>query len=228
MVDGRPQAELVRLFADSGGFCVYGHKPCSGYWTENTITVCLWGTPCSSPVGEGQLCRYKPDDPKLPHLPCHLLHPTLIRWHCAYGDLPCYKPFESHYEQYIDILIKEWQASDRHQRQLDWQAERKALHSLGERREPLRGRFNTISKDIYFANQPQFYLEGLGVSGVTLKPFAKVRLASGYLYLYIELELGDKLKGVSKAKRRKALRYGKIADDVRAIIKQAVQHCLDH
>jgi hypothetical protein len=146
---------------------------------------------------------------------------------CVFGHKPCLIP-EHHYENFIEGLIADWIADDRLQRELDWQAEQRALHSLGERREPLRGQFSAIAKDIFFANQPHYYLEGMGVSGLTFKPFAKVRLSSGYIYLYIDIDLGDSLKGVSKAKRRKALRYGKIADDVRAIIKEAVRHSLDH
>jgi hypothetical protein len=139
------QAHLVRLFLKSGGFCVYGHRPC---------------------------------------------------------------PYPSHhYELFIESLIKDWVADDRAQRQAEWEVERRQLHSLGERRYPLRGQFSNIAQDIFFAEQPQHYLEGLGISGLTFKPFAKVRIASSYMRLFVEL--GDALKGVSKTKRRKATRYGK-------------------
>ena len=139
------QAHLVRLFLESGGFCVYGHRPC---------------------------------------------------------------PYpEHHYELFIESLIKDWIADDRAQSQAELEAERRQIHSLGERRYPLKGQFNTIAKDIFYAEQPQHYLEGLGISGLTFKPFAKVRIASSYMRLFVEL--GDSLKGISKAKRRKAIRYGK-------------------
>ena len=139
------QAELVRLFRQGGGFCVYGHKPC---------------------------------------------------------------PYPSHhYELFIEGLIKDWIADDRAQSQAEWETERRQIHSLGERRYPLRGQFNAIAQDIFFDSQAQHYLEGLGISGLTYKPFAKVRIASSYMRLMVDL--GDTLKGVSKSKRRKAIRYGK-------------------
>ena len=139
------QQHLVSLFLDSGGFCVFGHKP------------------CPNP--------------------------------------------EHHYQLFIEGLIADWKAGDRAQDRAEWQAERLRLHSLGERRYPIRGQFNNISRDIFFDSQPLFYLVGLAVSGLTLSPFAKVRLSSSFTSLFIDL--GDTLKGVSKNKKRKAIRYGK-------------------
>jgi len=163
------QQHLVDLFLDSGGFCVFGHKPCP--------------TP------------------------------------------------EHHYINYIEGLIADWKADDKSQASALWQAERQRLHSLGERRYPLRGRFNNISQDIFFGNQPLFYLDGLGVSGLTLSPFAKVRVSSSYANLFIDL--GDTLKGVSKNRKRKAMRYGKPLPPeyrrrVEQVCRQAVRHFLNH
>jgi len=161
------QQHLVDLFLDSGGFCVFGHKP------------------CTNP--------------------------------------------EHHYINFIEGLITDWKADDRAQDSAEWQAERQRLHSLGERRYPIRGQFNNISQDIFFGNQPLFYLVGLGVSGLTLSPFAKVRVSSSYANLFIDL--GDTLKGVSKNRRRKAMRYGKplpieYRRRVELICREAVRHYL--
>ena len=163
------QAHLVSLFTRSGGFCVFGHKPCP--------------------------------------IPDH------------------------HYEIFIEGLIADWQADDRAERVARWRQERRHIHSLGERTYPLRGQFSAISKDIYFASQPEYYLLGLSVDGLTFKPFAKVRLASGYVHLYVSL--GDILRKVSKSKRRKAIRYGKplpmaIEAEIARVCNQAVRHYLDH
>ena len=197
---------LVELFLDSGGFCVYGLKPCIGYFTQKPITACAWGKKCSKPMPKNQLCRYKPEDDK-PHLPCRYVTFDQKRWHCAYGDYPCYKPFGSHYEYYADTLIAEWKHLDIEQRLAEWEAERKALHSLGQRSYPIRGQFSAVSRDIYAENQPLYYLEGQAVSGITLTPFVRVRIASSYIRLYVDL--GEALRQVSKSKRRKAIRYGK-------------------
>ena len=161
------QTHLVRLFLDSKGFCVFGHK------------LCL---------------------------------------------IP-----EHHYEVFIECLIDDWKADDRSQAQAEWEAERRQLHRVGERQYPIHGQFSAVSKDIFFAEQPLYYLAGLGISGLIFKPFAKIRLSSSFVALYINL--GDTLKGLSKSQRRKAIRYGKplpyqIEQEVAKICRLAVRHYL--
>ncbi|GAI66978.1 unnamed protein product [marine sediment metagenome] len=125
---------------------------------------------------------------------------------CVYGHKKCLIP-EHHYFLYSEFLIKDWKHLDTEQRQAEWEAERKALHSLGERTYPIRGQFSAVSRDIYAESQPLYYLEGQAVSGLTLMPFVRVRLASSYIRLYVDL--GEALRQVSKNTRRKAIRYGK-------------------
>jgi hypothetical protein len=106
--------------------------------------------------------------------------------------------------------------------------EQRELHRLGERG-PLRGRFSAIGRDIFFGRQPQYYLDALGISGLTFRPFAKVRLASSYVHLFVDI--GDALKGMSKSRRRKAIRHGKplpqaVQDRVNEVCRRAVKHYL--
>lgn len=160
------RSHLVKLFLDSGGFCIYGHKDCL--------------------------------------IPAH------------------------HYEVYIEYLISDWKSEDREQARLDWIEERKAIHSLGEPRYR-EGRFGTISREVFFGNQPAYYLEALGISGLTLTPFAKIKLGSSYMRLYVDL--GDSLRGASKNQRRKAIRYGKVLpkvidERIAETIREAVRHYL--
>jgi len=125
---------------------------------------------------------------------------------CVYGHKKCLIP-EHHYYLYSELLIKDWKHLDKEQSQADWEAERKALHSLYERTYPIRGQFSAVSRDIYAGNQPLYYLDGQAVSGLTFKPFVRVRLASSYIRLYVDL--GEALREASKSQRRKAIRYGK-------------------
>ena len=163
------QAYLVKLFSNSGGFCIYGHKFC------------------------------------------------LIESH--------------HYEVYIETVIRNWISDDISERQALWQAERQQLHSLGERRYPASGQFNAISQDIFFASQPQYYYQGLGVSGLTFKPFVKIRIASQFMNL--QVDISDTLAKLSKTKKRKAIRYGKTLpidaqNEIDRLCKSAVSHYLKH
>lgn len=148
---------------------------------------------------------------------------------CVFGHRPC--PFPSHhYELYIDDLIKDWQADDRAKANALWQAERRAIHSLGECGR-IRGEFNTIGRDIFFARQPQEYIIGLGVSAVTFQPIAKVRLASSYTALHVNIL--PALQGLPKNQRRKLLRYGRRLPAegearLHEVVKQAVKHYKSH
>ena len=142
---------------------------------------------------------------------------------CVFGHKGCLVP-DHHYENFIEDLISYWVSDDRAQKQAEWQAEQKAIHSLGERRLPLRGQFSAIGKDVFYGDQPQFYLLGLGISGLTYKPFARVRLSSSFMHLHVNL--GDTLKKVSKNKRRKAIRYGKIDRQIQELCKSAVKDYL--
>ena len=149
---------------------------------------------------------------------------------CVFGHNKCLIP-EHHYHIYIEDLIADWKADDREQALTEWEAEQRAIHSLGELRYPLLGRFNAISREIYGGSQPLFYIQDLGISGLTLKPFAKVRLSSSYETLYVELR--NALWRVSKARRRKAIRYHKplpkeVEEDVFRIVKEAVRDYLAH
>ena len=180
------QALLVKLFLESQSFCLYGHSPCFGTLERKEIAVCRWGKFCLNPTGEGKPCRFKPDDGK-PHLPCQAHHVIKLIWHCGYGDYPCYKPYECHYELVARRLVRDWVSDDRSQRLAKSQEERKRLHALAEPREPIRGRFNTVSREIIMADQPAYYLDGLGISGLTFKPFAKVRVASSYMRLFVDI-----------------------------------------
>jgi len=135
------------------------------------------------------------------------------------------------YEAKVGSIIADWQADDKAEALALWRKEEKAIHGLGERSYPLRGEFSAIAKEIYHAQQPQFYLLGLGVSGLTFKPFAKVRLASSFIGLHVYVDLSDTLKSVSKNKRRKAIRYGKalpleIQAKVDKLCNEAVRHYL--
>ena len=130
---------------------------------------------------------------------------------CVYGDKPCRCPELHHYEPFADMLVKDWVQDDKEARAYEAKIERKRLHGLSERG-AIRGQFNAISRDIFHDKQPQSYLEAIGINGLTFTPFAKVRFASSNVRLHVDL--GDTLKGLSKNKRRKAIKYGRIPLEV--------------
>ncbi|MBA7671925.1 hypothetical protein ES703_80094 [subsurface metagenome] len=149
---------------------------------------------------------------------------------CVFGHKPCLIP-EHHYYLFSEALIHDWKQIDKEQATAEWERERKAIHSLGERRFPVIGRFNAISMDIYADSQPLYFLGGQAVSGVTLKPFVKVRIASSYVNLFTDLS--EAFKQVSKNKRRKATRYGsplprEVETRIRRLVLEAVRDYMSY
>ena len=145
-------------------------------------------------------------------------------WKC---DLVTGEFYHPAYEKRINDLINYWVVDDRAQDLAEWQIEQKKMHSLGEKVEPLRGRFSAVAREIYHDAQPLYYLIGIGMSGLTLHPYAEVRLASSYTSLHVDL--GESLRRMSKNKRRKAIRYGgsfpiDCERKVGALIQSAVLH----
>ena len=145
---------------------------------------------------------------------------------CVFGHSKCQIP-EHHYPEFTEMLISDWKALDRELASALWKAERKAFHDLGEMPYPTSGRFTAIDREIFAGNQPLYYLEGQAVSGLTFKPFVKVRISSSYIRLYVDL--GEALRQVSKSARRKAVRYGKplprnTTQAIRRTIFEAVRH----
>lgn len=216
------QSYLVKLWAEYGNKCLYGHNACPiashyVYLEPKAVTVAV---PIKLACQDSYGNPIKKDGKQL--------------YLTVYGSKTVtaqVKKMARLYELKSELVIKNWKADDRQQDTADWQAERKELHSLAERRYPIRGQFSSIAKDVFYCQQPQFYLLGLGVSGLTFKPFARIRLASSYLHLFIDI--GDTLKGMGKNKRRKAIRYGKALpvekqQELDQVCKLAVTHYLEH
>jgi hypothetical protein len=111
----------------------------------------------------------------------------------------------------IDNAVKCWSDDSRIDTLEKWRRDRRELHKLNEKSFPLRGRFNNISSVIFHESQPLYYLESIGMNGLTMQPYAKVKLASSRQYLFVEL--GNSLLNVSKNRRHKILKYGKTPKD---------------
>jgi len=107
---------------------------------------------------------------------------------------------------YLEGLIQEWIADDRAQSEAVWRMEQCAMHALHECGR-VRGRFNATDREVFFAKQPEYYLDGIGLDCRTFTPFAKIRLASSPQALHVFL--GDSLRGLSRNRRHKVIRYGK-------------------
>lgn len=127
----------------------------------------------------------------------HLANPEGWKLDIASGEF--YNP---DYLRQVKLKVADWVDDDRYL----WTLERKAIHSLGER-QYRAGQFGSVGLEVYHSNQPLYATEYIALSGLTLTPYARVRISSSFMRLYIDL--ADSLKGVSKNQRHKAIRYGK-------------------
>lgn len=159
---------------------------------------------------------------------------------CLYGHKVCSNPehYIAHNKQGQAVIMRlfdrvmadridDYKAEDT----ALWAKERRAMHDLGESLRYYRGRWNAIAKDIYFTNQPTYVNRGIGVSAVTFKPVAKVRISSSYWYLYIDIPIESAFRIVSKNAKRKAIRYGvksqSITDKIDSIVNSTVSHYIN-
>jgi len=175
------QAQLIDLFHRLGNRCLQGHDRC--------------------PIFEHYI----------EYVPYAVHYPILNSDGSGYGvgisRVHIAKP-NTLYEKIMGEVIRDWVADDAEGRAYERKLEAKRLHSFtDEHTFPLRGNFCAISRTIYNDSQPMFQILGLGVSGLTFKPFAKIRLASSDICLHVDIS--EALKPLSKCKRRKAIRYGK-------------------
>jgi hypothetical protein len=214
------QAQLLDLWAKYGNRCLLGHtacddfehyiyhkpKPLFGIKPKPIKCVDRYGNPILDNNGQPLwTVEYK-------LIPDWVTTPEVIRL----------------YDLKLAEVIGDWIAEDRQAKAYERKAISRLLHTLSEVG-ALRGQFNAISRDIYHESQPTYFIECLGISGLTFKPFAKVRIASSYVRLHVDLKAP--LANVSKNRKRKYLRYGKglpigVQKEVELTCNKAIAHYL--
>ena len=138
---------------------------------------------------------------------------------CVFGDDPCPHPYDHHYVPFVEGLIKEFIADDRADDAVLWRLERERMHRVPDAIFR-QGRFDTVARAEFLANQPACYLQGLSIDPLTFLPTAKVRIPSTFSVLFVDVS--DAFKGLSKSARRRAIRRGGISPQVQdAIIRLA-------
>lgn len=122
-------------------------------------------------------------------------------------------------EQKVEDAIASWVAEDRERRCYEWKLEQQLIHGT-----PTRGynrRFDPVTRDGFMAEQPDFYLDALGLDPWTGKQVAMVRIPSSYVYLFVDVTRA--VEKLSKNKRRKVRRYGATPPEgVEALCRLAV------
>jgi len=124
------------------------------------------------------------------------------------------------YDIKAEECIRQWIADDRAEAAAAWRAERERMHrGPGHIRQ---GRFDSIRREVFLAQQPDYYVVALGVDPLTFRPVAKVRIPSTYVYLFVDIT--PAVERLSRNKRRKAARYGKpLPQEIRETVETLAQ-----
>lgn len=150
---------------------------------------------------------------------------TRSRGFCVFGHPMC--PIEEHdYEVFIEGIIEEWKAEDRDRRLYEWKLEQRTIHT-GEKGRWGR-RFDPVTRDVFMANQPEYYLVGLGVDALNFKRVALVRIPSTQIHLFVDVSRAGTFRRLSKNQRRKIVRYGAsppadVMGEIRSLCQEAVE-----
>ena len=192
------QAQLIGLWGQYGNRCLLGHPTCpvQEHYLHHKVKAEVVGIPTAVKV-EGR-------DGVTSIWNTHLPQTVLVKTTDWVGGL---------YFLREEAVIAEWVADDRAERVALSRLEQRRLHQ--DHRKLLSGRWDTTAREVYHASHPLYYLEVVGVSALTFKRVARVRIACSPVRLWVELP--------SKNAIRKAKRYG--AEGPRSIneaITQAV------
>ena len=134
------------------------------------------------------------------------------------------------FQNYIEPLIKFWVDDDREERAELWRKEQREMHSLNERR-CKKQQFDQTARDVFFQQQQDYYLEGVGISGLTFTRIAEVRVPSTPVRLFVDVadsklpkKLGQNAR--KRARRQAALQIGE-DKSIDTMCRKAVQHFKD-
>ena len=123
--------------------------------------------------------------------------------------------------------IASWQADDREERALEWKREQQAIidgtyGAYGQltktgRDGIVRAPFDPVSRDVFMAQRPEYYLTATGVDGMHASPVAVVRVPSTDKRLFVDVSAA--FVKTTKGQRRHARRHGKSVQEVTVTVE---------
>jgi len=131
------------------------------------------------------------------------------------------------FQNYIEPVIKGWIAEDKVEQVALWRQEQRRLHHMTDERGWRNQRFDAVAKDVFFQQQPDYYLEGIGISGLTFTRIAKVRVPSTPVRLFVDVADSKLPKKMGQNARKRARRRGLLIGEDKSIdslCRKAVQH----
>lgn len=128
------------------------------------------------------------------------------------------------YDDVTESIIAEWKAEDTERRNFEWKLEQRTI--TGEKGRWKR-RFDPVARDVFMANQPEYYLVGLGIDALNFKRVALVRIPSTSTHLFVDVSRVGTFRRLSKNQRRKIVRYGgsppaDLMGEIKSLCQEAV------
>ena len=129
---------------------------------------------------------------------------------CCNNVVAC-KCCQHNYPNYIEVLVREWVSEDKVAEAELWHKEQRQIHKCLDEKGWGR-RFDPVDRDLFFDVQLPYYAQGIAPSYLTHTRFAKIRVASSGVSLFVDVPR------LSKHKRKKIRRaMGIQPDDARYI-----------
>ncbi len=119
---------------------------------------------------------------------------------------PCCAGCSRFFQNYIEPVIKGWIAEDKVEQVALWRQEQRRLHHMTDERGWRNQRFDPVARDVFFQQQPPYYLEGVGISGLTFTRIAKVRVPSTPVRLFVDVASSKRLKKLGQNARKRLRR----------------------
>ena len=119
---------------------------------------------------------------------------------CIHEGISCMNPAHS-YPVVSEDIIELWKADDREERSYVWQRERHLMHRAPRIRR--RGRFDSIRREQWLAERPQFIVVAIGVNAFTQHRMAKVEIPELEKTVWVDISCVK----LSKNKLRKMTRH---------------------
>ncbi len=210
------QTQLVGLWAKHGNKCLQGHYLCRNpeHYVYNEPKVVDVPKSHLQRCVDKDGCALKDKSGNPLYLEVFPIHKAVV---CEPKQAQLYDVKEQEHIEY-------WIDGDRIDERKARLAEQTAMHDLGERPYPLRGRFSAISRDIFHDSQPLYYIEHRGYDVITHTAYALVRLCSSRTRLRIDVSKALDMRNISKNARHKALRYGNLPFEIERKVNQVVRN----
>ena len=206
-------AKLAELCRRDDHLCLKGHARCTDkehykWATPRQETVAV---PVEHPVLDKATGGIRRDITRHGWAPQQV---TVWEWESAYL-----------HDATVEETKASWQADDREQRELDWKREQQAI--LDGTFAYFSQRFDPVSRDVFMAQRPEYYLKATGVDAMHFRPIAVVRVPSTSIYLYLDVSAAFvQASKPTKSQRKNARRRGKPIQEVTVTVEQLCQQAV--